>query len=933
MRQRRALFSKPVIATAFLIVFSTCSIGEGVPAQAPAAGAGADLAWTLLTDPAGTYEPASLPAEGWRPVRDGLSWNAQFDDLRDYMGVAWYRATLDLPPSQAPRHVLLRFGAVDHLAEVFVNGKSAGRHEGAYTPFTIDATPHVKAGSNEVLVRVTDPPPTPPDGEPRFPEMPYDELPRGKQNWYIQNGGLWQPVTVDIRPSLYIDGIRVTPSNSGAVRVDVDLSGSAPQEVELTVTLTDPDGQPAGRPLTRAVTAAGPVSLETSVSGPRLWSPATPALYGLEIALSGAVDDRQTTRFGFREFTARDGRFFLNGEPFYMIGALDQDFYPESIYSTPDREYVVDMMKKGRALGLNTLRCHIKVCDPVYLEAADEVGMLVWYEVPSWEEWTGESVARGRKIFEAMTRRDWNHPSIVIQTLINEAWGIDMTEAAQREGLLRWFEEARTLVAPLGRLVVDNSPCCDNFHLQTDIDDFHQYFSIPDNAARWDRWVADFASRPAWSFSTHGDARRTGEEPLVVSEFGNWGLPELPGELPWWFPRDFNGREITRPAGLFDRFRDRGFERVFGDYPTLARETQWRQFFSLKHEIESIRAQGALQGYVITEFTDINWEANGLMDMWRRPKAYAEALADIQQPDVLLPSTPQRNYTSGAPVEVTVDLSRFSAADPAGGRLRWTTASGASGTAPVERGVARGEVGRVAAFEFAAPAVTRPTRERISMELTDASGAVLSKNTHDVFVFQEPSAPDASVSLHDPHRALTALAWPPGMAPVGGVLVASTLDAAVREHVAAGGRAIVVAAGLPMAFSGAPQLTAVERRDELDGNWVSNFPWIHVQSPALSGAGVSRVTGFEAGRATPRRLLAGVPEKAWRQGDVLAGMFFGWLNENHATIAQFRLGKGKVLVTTFDTSAYGDDPFTTHLLDGLIRYVASDQCAPATELP
>ncbi len=132
------------------------------------------------------------------------------------------------------------------------------------------------------------------------------------------------------------------------------------------------------------------------------------------------------------------------------------------------------MMQKGRALGLNVLRCHIKVCDPDYLAAADEVGMLVWYEVPSWERWTPASLERGKAIFDAMTKRDWNRPSIVIQTLINEAWGIDMKQADQRAGLLKWFEESRPKLQPLGRLLVDNSPCCENFHLKTDIDDYHQ---------------------------------------------------------------------------------------------------------------------------------------------------------------------------------------------------------------------------------------------------------------------------------------------------------------------------------------------------------------------------------------------------------------------------------------------------------------------------
>jgi hypothetical protein len=911
------------------VVAAICWLAAWTAAAEPVA---LNRNWELLIDPAATLDVGALPSDGWRPVAVGLPWNAQFEDLRDYLGVAWYRVPFTIPASRSPQKVLLRFAAVDHRAEVFVNGEPAGSHEGAYTPFVLDVTSRVKAGVNELLVRVTDPPPTPRGQAPRFPGLPYEELPRGKQTWYIQNGGIWQPVELDIRPSIYIESVRVTPSNAGAVDVAVDVKGSAPRRrTWLTVQLVDPEGRVAAR-LPRQPAAPGVQRLSGQVPQPRLWSPDSPALYTVRASLTGGVRDQVEDRFGFREFTARDGRFFLNGEPFYMIGALDQDYYPETIYSTPGREYLTDMMRKGRSLGLNLLRCHIKVCDEAYLDAADEAGMLVWYEVPSWETWTADSVARGRRIFEAMTLRDWNHPSIVIQTLINEAWGMDMTKGDQRAGLLAWFDDAKRVVEPLGRLVVDNSPCCDNFHMKTDIDDFHQYFSIPDNADRWDRWVADFASRPAWAFSPHGDAVRTKQEPLVVSEFGNWGLPELPDDLPWWFPRDFDGRRITRPAGLFDRFHAFGFDRVFRDYPTLARETQWRQFGSLKHEIETIRRHGTIQGYVITEFTDINWEANGLMDMWRRPKAYAEALATLQQPDALLPESPVRNVVAGAPVEIVVRLSRYGAEDPAGGTVRWTLESGApGGSVPVGATVARGEVGEIARFRVTGRSVDRASRERVTIVLESASGEALARTTHDLFVFPAPANPEPVV-LHDPNGALPHLSWARGVPDGRGTVVASVFDAQVREHVEAGGTAVVLLSRLLGAVVAAPGLGVVERRGELDGNWVSNFPWLHAASPAFATASIANVTGFEAAAATPRALLTGVSEAAWRQGDVLSGMFYGWINDNHATTVQYRVGQGRVVLTTFDSSAYGRDPFVTHLLNGLIGYVRSPQCAPATAL-
>ena len=135
-----------------------------------------------------------------------------------------------------------------------------------------------------------------------------------------------------------------------------------------------------------------------------------------------------------------------------------------------------------------------------------------------------------------------------------------------------------------------------------------------------------------------------------------------------------------------------------------------------------------------------------------------------------------------------------------------------------------------------------------------------------------------------------------------------------------------------LAWSKRPGLNVVERRGELDGNWVTNFTWLHTGSPLFSGLGLTRVTGFEAAAATPRTLIDGVAPEAWRQGDVLSGVFYGWLNQNHATTVQYKVGKGKVVFTTLDTSAYGKDLFVTHLVHRLVDYVKSEQCAPATEL-
>ena len=313
--------------------------------------------------------------------------------------------------------------------------------------------------------------------------MKYNEIPHGKQNWYVQTSGLWQPVTLETVPMRYVEWVHVTPHNSGDVTVEAKLAGTANSE-PLQATLFDPYGGTVAQ-LDLAVdgtTARG----QAHVAHPLLWDGDHPNLYSLELKNpSNPTAQLVHTRFGFRELTTADGRLFLNGKPFYMRAALDQDFYPEGIYTPPSADFIRKEMLLSKAMGLNLLRCHIKVPDPRYLEAADETGMLVWYEIPVWNDvyhWTPEAAQRGVDTFHAEVERDWNHPSIVIQSIMNEQWGMDVTQADQRAWLLKSFRDFKQLTAPLGRLITDDSACCKGFHLQSDFADWHTYYSIPDHA-------------------------------------------------------------------------------------------------------------------------------------------------------------------------------------------------------------------------------------------------------------------------------------------------------------------------------------------------------------------------------------------------------------------------------------------------------------------
>ena len=166
----------------------------------------------------------------------------------------------------------------------------------------------------------------------------------------------------------------------------------------------------------------------------------------------------------------------------------------------------------------------------------------------------------------------------------NEAWGYDLVGEREHRSWLHELVSPREGHAP-DHLIVDNSPCAPNFHIETDIEDYHFYAVLPEMRQRWDDFLDEFANRADFTFSPHGDARRTGTEPLVVSEFGAWGLPDLSdleADEPWWFE---SGQEWAGGAayvhGARERFALWHLDEVFGDWQGLCVETQRRQFVTL----------------------------------------------------------------------------------------------------------------------------------------------------------------------------------------------------------------------------------------------------------------------------------------------------------------------------------------------------------------
>ena len=517
--------------------------------------------WQFWVDAEAVLTPTQLPENTCRQIQVPGPWQAQFADLRSYSGPAWYRYQFEVPAEWLAQSLFIGFGAVDYRAEVWLNGRKAGEHEGGYLPFEIDVTSAARAGKNTLVVRVTDPPEL-------FPEIPH-----GKQSWYGPLSGIWQPVWLEARPHRYIKSLKITPDGPEA-SLAVTLSQPLAKTDSLLYQIFTPDGVICAQVETAELNAS------LTVADPLLWDIDQPHLYTARVTvLAHGETDWLEEQFGFRTIEARDGQLWLNGRSLYLRGALDQDYYPDLICTPPSLEYVEAQFRQAREMGLNCLRVHIKVADPRYYTAADRVGLLIWTELPNWERLTPAAKQRGRETIAGMIERDWNHPSIIIWTIINEAWG---TELATNPDHRAWLAEMFDWVKQLDptRLVVDNSACFPNGHVNSDIDDFHFYAAMPDGTHLWDGWVDAFAHRANWLYGPEPDyqANRKNGAPLLVSEFGNWGLPDIArlrnhyGDDPWWFETgwDWGGGDVY-PHAADGRFYDFHLDKVFGEYAGLAR--------------------------------------------------------------------------------------------------------------------------------------------------------------------------------------------------------------------------------------------------------------------------------------------------------------------------------------------------------------------------
>ncbi len=517
--------------------------------------------------------------------------------------ILWYRRVFDVPKNMLGQRVLLRFGAVDYACDVYVNGIHVGSHVGGYAPFALDVTLALKDTGNDLCLRVTD-----------YPDC---TQPRGKQYWkrglmgcwYTPTSGIWQTVYLEAVGARHLTQIHVTPDIDRQMATAEIALDTAP-ETGTTVELTLSFGGETVRTLTTNLTtrvASVPFSIlnEGGLRRMHTWSPGNPNLYDLKVKVlhDGTVLDEVDTYFGMRKVEVVNGEVLLNNHTIYQRLVLDQGYWPDTLLTPPSDDAIKADVEWTLKLGFNGARKHQKVEDPRYYYWADKLGMLVWSEVPSPYDFTDETVRNFADTLFDSINRDFNHPSIIAWTPVNESWGVPDIYAHKRQQATAKMLYHLAKAADGTRFVSTN----DGWEqVQSDICALHDY--SPDYA----RLSEHFAEREQVEKGTvigkmsyaQGE-KPQGYEAFLVTEFGGIAMATMG-------PQGKMGGMDT--WGYFGKAED---EEAFFK--------RFDEVFSAVQDIPYCR------GFCYTQLTDVQQEINGLLTPDRQPKVDVERVRSINR--------------------------------------------------------------------------------------------------------------------------------------------------------------------------------------------------------------------------------------------------------------------------------------------------------------
>lgn len=491
-------------------------------------------------------------------IRVPGDWNSQDPKFFYYEGTIWYKKSFDYRKQSPGNKVFLYFGAVNYQAEVYVNGKKVGSHTGGFTPFGFEIGSLLRDEGNFVIVKVDN-------------KRIREGVPTLNTDWW-NYGGITRGVKLIETPPVFIADhfLRIDDRNPDRIIGRITISGaSSVKNVEVSI----PE---AGIRTEAATDKSGTAEFSLSAARIRRWSPVNPKLYEVEIT-SGA--DSLKDRIGFRTIATNGPRILLNGESVFLRGISIHEENPIRGGRAYSREDALLLLGWAKELGCNYVRLAHYPHNENMVRVADELGLMVWEEIPVYWTISWENERTYRNAANQLTdliRRDQDRASVIIWSMANET---PVSEARNRflsrlAGKARSLDGSRMISAAL-EVSSTSEPGVrmikDPFLSEVDVISFNEYVGWYDGVplqARFVKWrlpadkpilISEFGGGA--KFGYHGDpgTRWTEEyqEAVYVSNLKMLGrIPNLAGMSPWILV-DFRSPRRSLP-GIQDEWNRKG---------------------------------------------------------------------------------------------------------------------------------------------------------------------------------------------------------------------------------------------------------------------------------------------------------------------------------------------------------------------------------------
>ncbi len=505
---------------------------------------------------------------------------------KDFIEMMWYQKEIHIPHDWKSKKVILHFGAVDYIAEIFIDGKYVGRHFGGSSSFSFDITDFVAAGENHSLVvHVTD-------------DVRSGKQPSGKQSskfkshgcHYTRTTGIWQTVWIEAVPGFSLKSCRIVPDFDNNKFLFTPLFNGLKSNLKLRITIRDGE-KIASR---EVFTAQNGIPVQSQICNPKPWSPESPFLYDIlfEVVDGKKIADSVKSYAGMRKIHVEGDSLLLNNKPYYLRFVLDQGFYPDGIWTAPSDAALKKDIELSMRAGFNGARLHQKVFEERFHYWADKLGYLTWGEFPSWgfalwggdPHQTGEpsSVSAWNALSEwrEVVERDLNHPSIIAWTPLNETresndWDTHNRFHADIYDLTKSVDPTRPINETSGYV-----------HVKTDLWTVHIYEQNPEKLKAQ---LTPDNEKGVWRNFPDKEVNYQGQ-PYFVDEFGG---------IKWVAGTAF--ADNTWGYGDSPKSLDEFYSRLEG---------QVRALLGLKH----------VRGYCYTQLTDVEQEQNGIYNYDRSEK-------------------------------------------------------------------------------------------------------------------------------------------------------------------------------------------------------------------------------------------------------------------------------------------------------------------------